>query len=114
MHSQSCLLAHHQVFNEVNSREMEKVNVFAGIFSSWIFSAVAGATAAFQVIIVELLGAFASTVHLTGRLWLISILIGSVSLVVGAILKCIPVDSSSDSSGRHDGYQPIPTGPNAV
>ncbi|TVU34703.1 hypothetical protein EJB05_16550 [Eragrostis curvula] len=104
-----------QVFNEVNSREMEKINVFAGIFNSWIFSAVAGATAAFQVIIVELLGTFASTVHLSGRLWLISVLIGSVSLVIGAILKCIPVDSSSsDSSDRHDGYQPIPTGPNAV
>ncbi|RCV28985.1 hypothetical protein SETIT_5G447100v2 [Setaria italica] len=103
-----------QVFNEVNSREMEKINVFSGIFSSWIFSAVAGATAAFQVIIVELLGTFASTVHLSGRLWLTSILIGSVSLVVGAILKFIPVDSSSDSYDHHDGYEPIPTGPNAV
>ncbi|OEL36189.1 Calcium-transporting ATPase 3, plasma membrane-type [Dichanthelium oligosanthes] len=103
-----------QVFNEVNSREMEKINVFSGIFSSWIFSAVAGATAAFQVIIVELLGTFASTVHLSGRLWLTSVLIGSVSLVIGAILKLIPVGSSSESSDRHDGYQPIPTGPNAV
>uniref|UniRef100_A0A0D9VA28 Calcium-transporting ATPase n=1 Tax=Leersia perrieri TaxID=77586 RepID=A0A0D9VA28_9ORYZ len=103
-----------QVFNEVNSREMEKINVFSGIFSSWIFSAVVGVTAAFQVIMVELLGTFANTVHLSGRLWLISVLIGSVSLVIGVILKCIPVDSSSDSSDRHDGYQPIPTGPNAV
>ncbi|KAJ1287029.1 hypothetical protein BS78_03G399100 [Paspalum vaginatum] len=103
-----------QVFNEVNSREMEKINVFSGIFSCWIFSAVAGATAAFQVVIVELLGTFAGTVHLSGSLWLTSVLIGSVSLVIGAILKLIPVDSSSDSSDRHDGYQPIPTGPNAV
>ncbi|PUZ42528.1 hypothetical protein GQ55_9G589600 [Panicum hallii var. hallii] len=103
-----------QVFNEVNSREMEKINVFSGIFSSWIFSAVAGATAAFQVIIVELLGTFASTEHLSGRLWLTSVLIGSVSLVIGAILKLIPVDPISDSSDRRDGYQPIPTGPNTV
>ncbi|KAL6616673.1 hypothetical protein ACP70R_038943 [Stipagrostis hirtigluma subsp. patula] len=103
-----------QVFNEVNSREMEKINVFSGIFSSWIFSAVAGATVGFQVIMVELLGTFAGTVHLSGRLWLISVLIGSVSLVIGAILKCIPVDSSTDSSDHRDGYQPIPTGPNAV
>jgi P-type Ca2+ transporter type 2C len=106
-----------QVFNEVNSREMEKINVFSGIFSSWIFSAVAGATAAFQVIIVELLGTFASTVHLSGRLWLASVLIGSVSLLIGAVLKLIPVGSGSDDSSsadRHDGYQPIPTGPNAV
>lgn len=88
--------------------------MFSGIFSSWIFSAVAGATAAFQVIIVEVLGTFASTVHLSGRLWLTSILIGSVSLVIGAILKLIPVDSSSDSYDQHDGYEPIPTGPSAV
>ena len=72
------------------------------------------ATAAFQVIIVELLGTFASTEHLSGRLWLTSVLIGSASLVIGAILKLIPVDSSSDASDRRDGYQPIPTGHNAV
>ncbi|ONM34715.1 calcium-transporting ATPase 1, plasma membrane-type [Zea mays] len=104
-----------QVFNEVNSRDMEKVNVFSGIFSSWIFPAVAGATAAFQVIIVEFLGTFASTVHLSGRLWLASMMIGSGSLLMGAGLKFIPVDPGSEgSSDRHDGYQPIPTGPNAV
>jgi P-type Ca2+ transporter type 2C len=94
---------------------MEKVNVFSGIFSSWIFPAVAGATAAFQVIIVEFLGTFASTVHLSGRLWLASMMIGSGSLLMGAGLKFIPVDPGSEgSSDRHDGYQPIPTGPNAV
>ena len=103
------------MFNEVNSREMEKINVFSGIFSSWIFSVATGAAAVFHVIIVELLGTFASTVHLSGRLWLASVLIGSVSLVIGAVLKLIPVDSGSGvSSDRHDGYQPIPTGPNAV
>ncbi|KAL6853874.1 hypothetical protein ACP4OV_019903 [Aristida adscensionis] len=103
-----------QVFNEVNSREMEKINVFSGMFSSWVFSAVVGATVGFQVIMVELLGTFAGTVHLSGKLWLASVLIGSVSLVIGAVLKCIPVDSGSDSSDHRDGYQPIPTGPNAV
>uniref|UniRef100_A0A0E0N7G0 Calcium-transporting ATPase n=1 Tax=Oryza rufipogon TaxID=4529 RepID=A0A0E0N7G0_ORYRU len=103
-----------QVFNEVNSREMEKINVFSGIFSSWIFSAVVGVTAGFQVIMVELLGTFANTVHLSGKLWLTSVLIGSVGLVIGAILKCIPVESGSDASDRHDGYRPIPTGPSAV
>jgi Ca2+-transporting ATPase len=103
-----------QVFNEVNSREMEKINVFSGIFSSWVFPAVVGATAGFQVILVELLGTFAGTVHLSGWLWLMSVLIGSVSLVVGAILKCIPISSGDASSDRHDGYQPIPTGPSAV
>ncbi|EMS65485.1 Calcium-transporting ATPase 3, plasma membrane-type [Triticum urartu] len=103
-----------QVFNEVNSREMEKINVFSGMFSSWVFSAVVGATVGFQVILVELLGTFAGTVHLNGRLWLMSVLVGSVGLVIGAVLKCIPVGSGDASSDRHDGYQPIPTGPSAV
>ena len=103
-----------QVFNEVNSREMEKINVLSGIFSSWVFSAVVGATVGFQVILVELLGTFAGTVHLNGRLWLMSVLVGSVGLVIGAVLKCIPVGSGDASSDRHDGYQPIPTGPSAV
>ncbi|KAI5002331.1 hypothetical protein ZWY2020_026981 [Hordeum vulgare] len=103
-----------QVFNEVNSREMEKINVFSGMFSSWVFSAVVGATVGFQVILVELLGTFAGTVHLNGRLWLLSVLIGSVSLIIGAVLKCIPVGSGDGSSDRHDGYQPIPAGPGAV
>uniref|UniRef100_A0ACD5XFI1 Uncharacterized protein n=1 Tax=Avena sativa TaxID=4498 RepID=A0ACD5XFI1_AVESA len=103
-----------QVFNEVNSREMEKINVFSGMFSSWVFSAVVAATVGFQVILVELLGTFAGTVHLSGWLWLMSVLIGSISLIVGAFLKCIPISSGDGSSDRHDGYQPIPTGPGAV
>ena len=103
-----------QVFNEVNSREMEKINVFSGMFSSWVFSAVVAATVGFQVILVELLGTFAGTVHLSGWLWLVSVLIGSVSLVVGAVLKCIPVSSGDSSPDGHDGYEPIPAEPSAV
>jgi hypothetical protein len=72
------------------------------------------ATVVFQVILVELLGTFAGTVHLSGWLWLMSVLIGSFSLVVGALIKCIPISSGDASSDRHDGYQPIPTGPGAV
>ncbi|GFY98201.1 autoinhibited Ca2+-ATPase 11 [Actinidia rufa] len=38
-----------QVFNEINSRDIEKINVFRGMFSSWIFIAVMVSTVAFQV-----------------------------------------------------------------
>jgi Ca2+-transporting ATPase len=69
----------------------------------------------FQVIIMELQGTFASTVQLSGRLWLARVLIGSAGLVIGAVLKLIPVDSGSDDSpDRHDGYHSIPIGPNAM
>lgn len=88
---------------------MEKINVFRNLFSSWIFLGIIGATVGFQVIIIEFLGTFASTVPLSWKLWLLSVLIGAVSLPVGVILKFIPVESAFKH--RHDGYELLPDGP---
>ncbi|GMY19041.1 calcium-transporting ATPase 4, plasma membrane-type-like isoform X1 [Fagus crenata] len=103
-----------QVFNEINSRDIEKINIFRGIFDSWIFLGVMVSTVVFQVIIVEFLGDFASTVPLSWQLWLLSILLGSVSLLVAVILKCIPVerDTSHTTTNHHDGYEALPSGDN--
>ncbi|CAH8265578.1 unnamed protein product [Arabidopsis lyrata] len=98
-----------QVFNEINSREIEKINVFTGMFNSWVFTWVMTVTVVFQVIIVEFLGAFASTVPLSWQHWLLSILVGSLSMIVAVILKCIPVESSH----HHDGYDLLPSGPSS-
>ncbi|XP_028761457.1 putative calcium-transporting ATPase 11, plasma membrane-type [Neltuma alba] len=98
-----------QLFNEVNSRDIEKINILRGMFDSWIFLAVIFSTAAFQVVIVEFLGTFASTVPLNWQLWVLSVLIGAVSLPMGAILKCIPVEK--DAPKQHDGYDALPSGP---
>ncbi|GAB2295561.1 Alpha carbonic anhydrase 4 [Dionaea muscipula] len=100
-----------QVFNEINSRDIEKINVFRGIFNSWLFVAVMVATVVFQAIIVEFLGDFASTVPLSGELWLLSIVIGAISMPVSVILKLIPVDKSSLIKHDSDGYIPLPSGP---
>ncbi|XP_071690101.1 putative calcium-transporting ATPase 11, plasma membrane-type isoform X5 [Rutidosis leptorrhynchoides] len=102
-----------QVFNEINSRDMEKINVVSGIFVSWVFVLVMVCTVTFQVIIVELLGTFASTVPLSWELWLISVVLGAISLPVGAALKCIPIESSMHIGAvkQHDGYEPLPRGP---
>lgn len=107
-------LALHQVFNEINSRDMEKINVFRGIFSSWIFAVVLVATAAFQVVIVEFLGAFASTVPLNWHLWLLTILIGAISMIIAVILKCIPAEKPKFSAHDANGYEPLPEGPEMV
>uniref|UniRef100_A0A453KBT0 Calcium-transporting ATPase n=1 Tax=Aegilops tauschii subsp. strangulata TaxID=200361 RepID=A0A453KBT0_AEGTS len=40
-----------QVFNEVNSREMEKINIFRGLIGNWVFLGVISATVVFQVVI---------------------------------------------------------------
>ncbi|CAI9769746.1 unnamed protein product [Fraxinus pennsylvanica] len=66
-----------QVFNEISSRDMEKINVFQGMFSSSLFMIIMVSTVAFQVVIVEFLGTFADTVPLSLELWGVSILIGA-------------------------------------
>ncbi|KAL6906054.1 hypothetical protein ACP4OV_003655 [Aristida adscensionis] len=102
-----------QVFNEINSREMQKINVFRGIISNWIFIAIIAVTVVFQVVIIEFLGTFASTVPLNWQLWLVSVGLGSISLIVGVILKCIPVESG-DTSATPNGYAPLPNGPDNI
>ncbi|XP_066360322.1 probable calcium-transporting ATPase 9, plasma membrane-type [Miscanthus floridulus] len=102
-----------QVFNEINSREMQKINVFRGMFSNWIFIGIVAVTAAFQVVIIEFLGTFASTVPLSWQLWLVSVSLGSISLIVGVILKCIPVKSDGIRASPN-GYAPLPSGPDNI
>jgi Ca2+-transporting ATPase len=80
-----------QVFNEVNAREMEKLNVFAHTFNNPVFLLVITFTVVFQVILVEFLGKFAGTVPLNVNQWIITVGIGFVSLFVAVIVKFIPV-----------------------
>ena len=68
------------------------------------------ATVAFQVIIVEFLGTFASTIPLSWQLWLLSVLIGAVSLPISVVLKCIPVERAKTPK-HHDGYDLLSSGP---
>ncbi|CAM0954830.1 unnamed protein product [Alopecurus aequalis] len=102
-----------QVFNEINSREMDKINVFRGIFRNWIFVSILTATVIFQVIIVEILCTFANTVPLSWDLWLLSVILGSVSMIISVILKCIPVESGKANIKPH-GYELIPEGPETL
>lgn len=99
-----------QVFNEINSRDIEKINVFKGILRSWIFTGIIASTVVFQVIIVEFLGTIASTVPLNWQLWALSVLLGAVSMPIAVVLKCIPVKRKTDIA-QHDGYDPLPSGP---
>lgn len=100
-----------QVFNEINSRDVEKINIFRGMFTSWVFLIVIVCTVAFQVVIIEFLGAFASTVPLNWQLWVLSILIGFVSMPVAVVLKCITVETKTK---HHDGYEALASGPQRV
>ncbi|KAK6125255.1 hypothetical protein DH2020_040999 [Rehmannia glutinosa] len=75
------------LFNEVNSREMEKIDVLDGILDNYVFVLVVGATVFFQVIIIEYLGTFASTTPLTFMQWFVSIFLGFLGMPIAVALK---------------------------
>lgn len=80
-----------QVFNEVNARKPEEINVFKGIWTSKVFIYVIAGTVIVQVLLVEICGSFTSTVHLSWHRWLLCVAFGVVSMPLAAIIKCIPV-----------------------
>ncbi|KAG8095910.1 hypothetical protein GUJ93_ZPchr0013g35127 [Zizania palustris] len=82
-----------QVFNEVSSREMERINVLEGILNNNVFVAVLSSTVIFQFIIVQFLGDFANTAPLTFQQWINSIFIGFIGMPIAAAVKLIPVGS---------------------
>uniref|UniRef100_A0A0A9DZG0 P-type Ca(2+) transporter n=1 Tax=Arundo donax TaxID=35708 RepID=A0A0A9DZG0_ARUDO len=83
-----------QVFNEVSSREMERINVFQGILNNNVFIAVLSSTVIFQFIIIQFLGDFANTTPLSFKQWITCIFIGFIGMPIAAIVKLIPVGST--------------------
>ncbi|TYH65035.1 hypothetical protein ES332_D06G028900v1 [Gossypium tomentosum] len=83
-----------QVFNEISSREMEKINVLKGLLKNHVFVAVISCTIIFQIVIVEFLGSFASTSPLTVQQWFVSVCLGFLGMPIAAALKLIPVGSN--------------------
>ncbi|KAL8160727.1 hypothetical protein V2J09_002264 [Rumex salicifolius] len=80
-----------QIFNEINSREMEEIDVFKGILDNYVFVGVISATVFFQIIIIEYLGTFASTTPLSFGQWFMSVFVGFLGMPVAVFLKKIPV-----------------------
>lgn len=82
-----------QVFNEISSREMEKIDVFKGILDNYVFVTVLSATVFFQIIIIECLGTFANTSPLTLAQWFVSIFLGFLGMPIAGAVKMIPVEN---------------------
>ncbi|KAJ4963698.1 hypothetical protein NE237_023637 [Protea cynaroides] len=83
-----------QVFNEISSREMEKIDVFEGILENYVFVYVLSCTVVFQIIIIEFLGTFANTSPLTLSQWFFSVFMGFLGMPIAAGVKMIPVGST--------------------
>ena len=81
-----------QVFNEFNARDMEKVNVLKGLHKNAVFISVLFFTVLFQVVLVEYLGKFASTVPLSLPEWGLCVVIGFFSMPIAVVVKFIPVN----------------------
>uniref|UniRef100_A0A5B6Z008 Calcium-transporting ATPase n=1 Tax=Davidia involucrata TaxID=16924 RepID=A0A5B6Z008_DAVIN len=82
-----------QVFNEFNSRKMEKKNVFKGIHKNRLFLGIVGITIVLQVMMVEFLKKFADTVRLNWGQWGTCIVLAALSWPIGFLVKFIPVPS---------------------
>ncbi|KAJ0075523.1 hypothetical protein Patl1_34905 [Pistacia atlantica] len=80
-----------QIFNEFNARKPDEINVFRGVTKNYLFIGIIGITCVLQIIIIEFLGKFTSTVRLSWKLWLASVAIGVFSWPLAIIGKMIPV-----------------------
>ncbi|KAM7471942.1 hypothetical protein LguiA_010125 [Lonicera macranthoides] len=80
-----------QIFNEFNARKPEEINVFSGVTKNYLFMGIVGSTFVLQIIIVEFLGKFTSTVKLDWKLWLLSLAMGLFSWPLAVVGKFIPV-----------------------
>ncbi|KAG8905804.1 hypothetical protein FRB99_008229 [Tulasnella sp. 403] len=80
-----------QIFNSVNSRRIDsRKNVFRGILLNWYFLIITAIEVGAQVLIVFVGGAAFSVHELSGRSWGVSLALGSVSLPLGFLIRCIP------------------------
>ncbi|KAF9201242.1 hypothetical protein BGZ49_008533, partial [Haplosporangium sp. Z 27] len=80
-----------QVFNELNCRRIDdSLNIFKNLHNNKIFLLVQLIVIGGQFIIVQFGGQAFKTVALSSEQWLITILIGSLSLPVGLVLRLLP------------------------
>lgn len=81
-----------QVFNEFNSRKLEKKNVFEGILKNKMFLAIIAVTILLQILMVEVLRRFAGTQMLNWQQWGICVGVAAITWPLGWLIKFIPVD----------------------
>ncbi|CAI9107743.1 OLC1v1007178C1 [Oldenlandia corymbosa var. corymbosa] len=80
-----------QVFNEFNSRKLEKQNVFEGLHKNRLFVGIVTVTVVLQFVMVEFLKKFADTERLKWNQWMICIGMAALTWPIGFVVKLIPV-----------------------
>lgn len=86
-----------QIFSEINSRKITEINVFDGIEKSSIFCGIIFLTVVTQAALIEgvgrsVVGPAIGFMNLTGKEWLVSIILGVLALPVGFIARICPLE----------------------
>ncbi|KAH8901093.1 calcium-translocating P-type ATPase [Thozetella sp. PMI_491] len=80
-----------QIGNMYNCRQYDNTfNIFEGMFSNWLFMSITTIMIGVQILIVFVGGQAFAVVPLTGVQWAVSLVLGLLSLVVGALIRCLP------------------------
>ncbi|KAF2121398.1 hypothetical protein BDV96DRAFT_594599 [Lophiotrema nucula] len=80
-----------QIFNSLNNRRLDnRFNVFEGLFHNWFFIAIFLIMIGGQTMIVFVGGRAFSIEKINGAQWAYSIVLGALSLPVGAIIRLVP------------------------
>jgi len=87
-----------QLFNEISSRSLgNELDFFEGILQNRMFCSIIVFSIFVQFIIVSVGGSFMKTTPLTLIQWLITILLASITLLVGILMRYIPIKENSKS-----------------
>ncbi|WWC70446.1 calcium-translocating P-type ATPase, PMCA-type [Kwoniella pini CBS 10737] len=80
-----------QIFNQLNCRRLDrKLNVLEGFFRNYYFIVIFLIMVGGQILIIEVGGAAFQVTRLGGRDWGISLIIGAISLPIGALVRLMP------------------------
>ncbi|KAG1456396.1 hypothetical protein G6F56_006840 [Rhizopus delemar] len=80
-----------QIFNEINCRRIDsKLNIFSNMFANKFFIVIFFICVLGQALIVQFGGAAFQVVGLDGAHWGIAIVVGFMSLPIGAVIRLIP------------------------
>jgi Ca2+-transporting ATPase len=106
-----------QVFNEYNSRFLyNEWNIFAGVLSNPVFLSISFVSIGLQIMLVQVGGDFLKTAPLSVEHFFICIALGAIGLVVGVIIRLIPIHENEDDffdSQKHlndPNYHPVSQG----
>lgn len=80
-----------QIFNQWNNRRLDnKFNIFEGVYRNWFFMGINVVMVGGQVMIIFVGGKAFNVVHLNGAQWAYSIILGFLSIPVGACIRLVP------------------------